>query len=88
MENAAFRLGDVRIYDAALHVLANGDLTGLTANAADVAVVLYGNKLAEHLTYYTYSFDPTTSKVDENGKILLTHDKTSYNADDAEYKIQ
>ena len=88
LENAAFRLGDVRIYDAALHVLANGDLTGLTANAADVAVVLYGNKLAEQLTYYTYSFDPTTSKVDENGKILLTHDKTSYNADDAEYKIQ
>lgn len=88
LRNATFRLGEVRVNDAALHILANGDLTGVTADATAVKLTVYGDNYMGALQNYKYAFDPTNVEVDENGNILLTHDKTSYDADDAEYNIQ
>jgi hypothetical protein len=88
LQNATFNLREVRVNDAALHVVANGDLKGVTVDAKSIKVVLYGDNLGGALKNYMYTFDPATSKVDENGKIILTHEKTSYYADNAEYQIQ
>ena len=87
LQNAIFHLKEVRVYDAALHVLANGDLTGLTADMKAIKLIGHGDNMGV-LDNYMYTFDPLTSKVDENGKIILTHEKTSYYADNAEYEIQ
>ena len=88
LQNAVFRLREVRVNDAALHVLANGVTTGVTADMKAITVVLYGDNYMGALKNYKYTFDPLTSKVEENGTILLTHDKSSYDADNAEYEIQ
>ncbi len=87
VQNASFHLREVRIGGAALHLVANGDLTGVTADAKAIKLVVHGDNYGA-LKYYKYTFDPANVQIDEKGNVLLTHDKTSYDADNAEYEIQ
>lgn len=84
IENATLKIGSIgRAEGLALHTIANGDRTGITAGT--VGVILYGTLLIDQ---YQYSVQPETAKVEEDGSITFAFYPSSHLLNQEKFIIQ